>query len=102
MMSRGNRRAPIFSDDSDYALFLKYLLGVRERHPFKVHGICLMTNHFHLALETKDSEIASNGCILSEYPPSMMPRGYAFLERNRLIAARSDEICVVGGKTSGI
>ena len=57
VMSRGNRRAPIFADDSDYLWFLEYILEVRRRHGFKVHSICLMTNHFHMALETEDIEL---------------------------------------------
>ena len=58
VMSRGNRQAPIFADESDYELFLKYMLRVREKHPFKVHDICLMTNHFHIAMETENVELS--------------------------------------------
>lgn len=53
VMSRGNRRAAIFADESDYIWFLEYLLRVREKYPFKMHSVCLMTNHFHMLIETE-------------------------------------------------
>ncbi len=56
-MSRGNRRMPIFKDEADYFLFLEYISNIRERYPFKVHSICLMTNHFHMIIETEDVEL---------------------------------------------
>ena len=47
-------------------------------------------------------EIASHGCILSEYPPGTHPRSYQFPRRNRLIAALSDELLVIdAGQKSG-
>ena len=57
VMSRGDRRAAIFADRYDYILFLGYILKIREKHPFKVHSICLMTNHFHMAIETGEDEL---------------------------------------------
>ncbi|MBE5916538.1 MAG: hypothetical protein E7273_06790 [Pseudobutyrivibrio ruminis] len=52
VMSRGNRQMPIFKDNSDYKQFMDYLAFVKEKHPFKLHAFCLMTNHFHLEIET--------------------------------------------------
>ena len=57
VMSRGNRRSAIFKDDSDYLDFLEILDRARERFGFKIHSICLMTNHFHFILETQDVEL---------------------------------------------
>lgn len=57
VMSRGNRRTAIFKDEADYLEFLEYLLMVRDSFGFIVHSLCLMTNHFHIALETKDKEL---------------------------------------------
>ncbi len=57
VMSRGNRRAEIFKDDSDYMFFLEYIRRIKEKHPFRIHSICLMTNHFHMAIETENTEI---------------------------------------------
>lgn len=47
-------------------------------------------------------EIADHGCVLSEYPPSTLPRSYMFPKRNRLIAALSDVVYVIdAGRHSG-
>ena len=56
-MGRGNRRAAIFTSDEDNAVFLMQLKKVKERYPFDLHAYCLMTNHFHLELTTKDEPI---------------------------------------------
>ena len=57
VMSRGNRRNAIFADTSDYIWFLEYMKKIKEKYPFKIHSICLMTNHFHMAIETGDDEL---------------------------------------------
>ena len=57
VMSRGNRRNAIFKDSSDYLAFLEYLQLVKENLPFKIHSLCLMTNHFHMSIETYDKEL---------------------------------------------
>ena len=46
--------------------------------------------------------IIRTGCILSEYPPGTSPTSYNFPLRNRIIAALSDELCIIdAGKNSG-
>ncbi len=57
VMSRGNRHQKIFADITDFEFFLMLLGDVRKRYPFDLHSYCLMTNHFHMLLETKDHEI---------------------------------------------
>lgn len=57
IMGRGNRRAAIFKSDEDNTVFLMQLKQVMERYPFDLHAYCLMTNHFHLELTTKEHPI---------------------------------------------
>ncbi len=52
--------------------------------------VCYPTEHQELY-----EEITKKGCIISEYPPKTKPRQYMFPQRNRLIAALSDELYVV-------
>jgi putative transposase len=52
VMSRGDRREPIFLDDDDRRLFLDALGAVCERTGWRVHAYVLMQNHFHLVVET--------------------------------------------------
>ena len=57
VMSRGNRRSAIFQNYIDYVDFLEYMLRVKEKNSFRVYAICLMTNHFHVCLQTLDTEL---------------------------------------------
>ena len=56
VMSRGNRKKNIFEDVEDYVRFLDIVQDAQEMYGFTVHAICLMTNHFHIEIET--SEVA--------------------------------------------
>ncbi len=57
VMSRGNRRTAIFQDRGDYLHFLEVTRIIKEKYPFKIHSLCLMTNHFHMAIETISTEL---------------------------------------------
>jgi REP element-mobilizing transposase RayT len=56
--SRGNARAPIFLGDSDRYLFLDVLGLAIERHHWLCHAYCMMTNHYHLVLETPSPNLS--------------------------------------------
>lgn len=70
VMSRGNRRLTIYKDEDDYLTFLESILRTKELYPFVIHSLCLMTNHFHMEIETKDKELGKIiQCML--HPHSM-------------------------------
>jgi putative transposase len=50
--NRGNRRQSIFIDERDRRFFLRLLAEVTARHRLHCLSYCLMTNHFHLVIET--------------------------------------------------
>jgi REP element-mobilizing transposase RayT len=50
--SRGNARQPIFLDDRDRLFFLDRLGEVVRSHQWRLYSYCMMSNHFHLLLET--------------------------------------------------
>jgi len=52
VLSRGDRREPIFWDEADRQDFLKTLAQTCQKAGFQIHAYCLMTNHFHLVVET--------------------------------------------------
>lgn len=56
--SRGDRREDIFEDDDDRLMFLKALAEVVERFNWLCHAYCLMTNHYHLVVETPDGNLS--------------------------------------------
>jgi REP element-mobilizing transposase RayT len=59
VMSRGNRREPIFLADGDRILFLELLTQIVRRRRWSVYGYCLMDNHYHLVVETPDPDLPS-------------------------------------------
>ena len=56
--ARGNRRESIFLDDGDQARFLDVLGEVCRHFNWQLHAYCLMTNHYHLLIETPDGNLS--------------------------------------------
>lgn len=56
-MSRGNRRVSLYKEEDDYLTFLQGVKKARQMYPFRIHSMCMMTNHFHMLLETEDVEL---------------------------------------------
>lgn len=56
--SRGDRREDIFYNNSDRKLFLELLAHVCQRYNWLCHCYCLMTNHYHLVIETLDGNLS--------------------------------------------
>jgi len=56
--SRGNAREPIFLEDADRYVFLDRLREVVESHCWLCHAYCLMTNHYHLLVETPEANLS--------------------------------------------
>ena len=56
--SRGNEKKPIFVDDVDFKIFLSLMAKVCQRFNWVIHSYCLMTNHYHLIVETPDGNLS--------------------------------------------
>src|SRR5512138_2766677 len=56
--SRGNEKKPVFRDDTDRQSFLNTLQHVNKRYHWICHAYCLMTNHYHLLIETPDGNLS--------------------------------------------
>ena len=68
VMNRGDRREAIFKDDSDRECFLKTLDECCAKTDWQVHALCLMSNHFHLVVETpKGNLVAGMKWFLGTY-----------------------------------
>src|SRR6266404_5512349 len=59
VMNRGDRREPIFEDDQDRQRFLSTLGEACQKTNWQVHAFCLMSNHFHLVLETPQPNLVA-------------------------------------------
>jgi REP element-mobilizing transposase RayT len=67
-MNRGDRREPIFKDDADHERFLETLGEACGKTAWQVHAYCLMSNHFHLVVETPQPNlVAGMKWFLSTY-----------------------------------
>jgi REP element-mobilizing transposase RayT len=57
--ARGNGRQAICQDDDDRLRFLVIRDRVVRRYKWRLHAYCLMTNHFHLLLETPEPNLSA-------------------------------------------
>jgi REP-associated tyrosine transposase len=59
LVSRGVRKLPIFTDDRDRERFLWLLETTADRYRWQIHAYCLMGNHFHLLVTTRDPNVSA-------------------------------------------
>ncbi|MCL5260587.1 MAG: transposase [Gammaproteobacteria bacterium] len=57
--SRGNASGLIFIEDNDRKLFLDIMADVIKRYNWICHSYCLMSNHYHLLIETVEANLSS-------------------------------------------
>jgi len=84
--ARGNEKAPIFSDDKDLFRFLDLLSELPEKFHAVMHAYTLMTNHYHLIVETRDANLSKiihylNGCYSGYYNRKYQRVGHLFQGR---------------------
>ena len=58
VISRGVEKRNVFLEDSDCNLFLDILVEVFKKYSVTLHTFTLMTNHYHLLLETSEHNIS--------------------------------------------
>ena len=56
--TRGNRKEEIFTDTRDRLRFLQLLEQIVTTLEWRCHTYCLMTNHYHLLVQTSDADIS--------------------------------------------
>ena len=89
-MSRGDRREAIFKDDLDRRHFLETLTEACQKTGFQVHAFCLMSNHFHVVLETPQGNLVPGmkwflGTYTSRYNRRHKVFGHLFSGRYKAI-----------------
>lgn len=94
-MHRGVRRTEIFSDETDYQVFLEILKVALDKYQCKIHAYCMMTNHIHLLLETSEDEIGRFMKCLSEryamyFNHKYQYRGHLFESRYKSCLVKED------------
>jgi putative transposase len=59
VMNRGDQREAIFRDDEDRQKLLATLGEACQKTEWQVHAYCLMSNHFHLVVETPQPNLVA-------------------------------------------
>jgi putative transposase len=100
--SRGDRREPIAKDDTDRALFLDVLGHALQRFDAQAWAYCLMGNHYHLVLHTREANLSRlmrqiNGVYTQTFNRRHGLTGHLFQGRFKAILVDSDsyllEVC---------
>jgi REP element-mobilizing transposase RayT len=94
--SRGNERKNIFKSQRDREQFLRYLESATERYGAKIHVYCLMSNHYHLLLETPLANLSQimrhiNGAYTTYFNIKRERAGHLFQGRYKAILVEMDE-----------
>ncbi len=58
IINRGVERRDIFNEHTDYEFFLELLLKLSKDFDVIIHNYALMTNHYHILLETKKNNLS--------------------------------------------
>jgi REP element-mobilizing transposase RayT len=97
LINRGDRREAIFEDDEDRRNFLKTLGESCDKTGWQVHALCLMSNHFHLVVETpKANLVAGMKWLLGTYSSRFNRRHKVF---GHLFSGRYKSLIVDGSGT---
>jgi REP element-mobilizing transposase RayT len=95
VMSRGNEAKEIFTEDSHYLKFLKYIENTYRKFDIILHAFCLMKNHYHLLIETKKANLCRcmhylNSCYSIYYSYLNKKNGHVFQGRYKAILVEKD------------
>lgn len=58
VINRGVECRDVYLDDDDRIRFLEIIDQSAEQYDFTIHSYCLMSNHYHLLLETRDQNLS--------------------------------------------
>ncbi|PMJ90631.1 transposase [Vibrio sp. 10N.261.55.A7] len=101
--SRGNARQPIYLDEADFALFLDVLADTCRRFNWVIHSYCLMTNHYHLLVETPDGNLSKgmrqlNGVYTQKFNRKHNRVGHLYQGRYKAILVDKDAYLLEVGR----
>jgi len=95
LTSRGDRREDIYCDDTDRDNWLEVVGEVCRRHNWLIHAYCLMTNHYHLIVETPDGNLSKgmrhlNGVYTQRFNRHHGVVGHLFQGRYKAILVQKE------------
>ena len=94
--SRGDKKADIYLDDDDREAFLVTLNEVCERFNWVIHAYCLMDNHYHLLVETPESNLSLgmrqlNGVYTQRFNRKHKRVGHVYQGRFKAIIVQKED-----------
>lgn len=94
--SRGNDLKDIFKTRRDREKFLSYLESASERYGAVIHAYCMMSNHYHLLMETPEGNLSQimhhiNGAYTTYFNVKRQRSGHLFQGRYKAIVIDVDE-----------
>jgi len=95
LTSRGNARSDIYRTRQDRQAFLDILAQTCERHRWQCYAWCLMTNHYHLVIQTEQANLSHgmrhlNGVYTQEFNRRHRRVGHLFQGRYKAILVDKD------------
>ena len=95
VMNRGRRGEKIFGNKEDYWSFVDLLKEIDDVFHVKVAAYCMMTNHYHLFIQTPDANLSRsmrhlNGVYTQRYNRKHGHDGQLFRGRYKSIVVESD------------
>lgn len=96
VISRGDRGEAIYQDDEDRRLFLQFLGEVCDRTGWLIHAFVVMTNHYHLLLETPEANLVVGmkwlqGTYTQRFNRRHRLRGHLFQGRYKALLIDGEE-----------
>lgn len=93
--SRGDGQNAIYLDDGDRQGWLRLLGEVCKRFNWRCHAHCLMTNHYHLVVETPDGNLSRgmrqlNGVYTQSFNRRHSRVGHVFQGRYKAILVEKE------------
>jgi putative transposase len=94
-MNRGRRGEIVFSDDKDFQAFLVVLKESSEMFDLRVAAFCLMSNHYHLLVQTPSGNLSRvmrhvNGVYTQRYNRRWNIDGQLFRGRYKSVPVEED------------
>lgn len=94
--SRGNEQKDVFKSRRDREKFLEYLASATQRYGAVIHAYCLMSNHYHLLLETPAGNLSQimqhiNRAYTTYFNVKRKRAGHLFQGRYKAILVEADE-----------
>lgn len=93
--ARGDGREDIYLSDADRHLFLAVLSDVVDRFNWTIHAYCLMSNHYHLLVETPEANLSKgmrqlNGVYTQAFNKAHHRVGHVFQGRYKAIVVEKE------------